>query len=296
MVSTAPHGPSQQAVIRQALKNAGVTPNQISYVEAHGTGTPLGDPIEVQSLWEVLREGRNPEDLCAIGSVKTNIGHLEAAAGIAGLIKTALCLEHRRIPAHLHLRSVNRHLELEQMALRIPVVLEEWSPPTGSRFAGVSSFGFGGTNAHVVLEQAGGAPTLSGQRAANALSTFLRCRRRVRPACANSAIGMLTTSKLTRKSRSNRSALPPMRDVRTLERDGREPEPTLETLLRACEPPHPNRCGPTQTAQVAIPEPAEDRAPVHRAGLAVQRHGTRTVPHSARIPQSSRCLRRHSPE
>ncbi len=151
---TAPHGPAQQAVIRQALENANVSPNQISYVEAHGTGTPLGDPIEVQSLWEVLREQRFPDNPCAIGSVKTNIGHLEAAAGIAGLIKTALCLHHREIAPHLHLQRINSHIPLEKMALVIPTERQPWTTNSGHCFAGVSSFGFGGTNAHIVLEEA----------------------------------------------------------------------------------------------------------------------------------------------
>jgi amino acid adenylation domain-containing protein/non-ribosomal peptide synthase protein (TIGR01720 family) len=151
---TAPHGPAQQAVVRQAMEDAGVTANQISYVEAHGTGTALGDPIEVQSLWEVLKENRLPENQCAIGSVKTNIGHLEAAAGIAGLMKAALCLQHRRLTPHLHLNRINPRIPLENMALVIPTSLQPWTTTNGSRIAGVSSFGFGGTNAHVILEEA----------------------------------------------------------------------------------------------------------------------------------------------
>jgi amino acid adenylation domain-containing protein/non-ribosomal peptide synthase protein (TIGR01720 family) len=151
---TAPHGPAQQAVVRQAIEDARVAASQISYVEAHGTGTALGDPIEVQSLWEVLKENRLPENQCAIGSVKTNIGHLEAAAGIAGLMKAALCLQHRRLTPHLHLNRINPRIPLENMALVIPTSLQPWTTNTGSRIAGVSSFGFGGTNAHVILEEA----------------------------------------------------------------------------------------------------------------------------------------------
>ena len=150
---TAPNGPSQQAVIRQALENAGVKPTQISYVEAHGTGTSLGDPIEVKSLKAVLLEGRDPDQPCWIGSVKTNIGHLEAAAGIAGLIKVVLQLQHREIFPHLHLKQLNRYIRLEGTPLAIPTQRQSWSG-RGSRFAGVSSFGFGGTNCHVILEEA----------------------------------------------------------------------------------------------------------------------------------------------
>ena len=149
---TAPNGPSQQRVIRQALKNAGVAPAQISYVEAHGTGTSLGDPIEVESLQAVLMEGRNPDQTCWIGSVKTNIGHLEAAAGIAGLIKVVLSLQHQEIPSHLHLKQINPYISLEGMPISIPTQKQPWSG--SGRFAGISAFGFGGTNCHAILEEA----------------------------------------------------------------------------------------------------------------------------------------------
>ncbi len=150
---TAPNGPAQQTVVRQALENAEVEPAQISYVEAHGTGTPLGDPIEVKSLKAVLMEGRDSDNPCWIGSVKTNIGHLEAAAGIAGLIKVVLQLQHKEIFPHLHLKQLNRYIRLEGTPLAIPTQRQSWSG-RGSRFAGVSSFGFGGTNCHVILEEA----------------------------------------------------------------------------------------------------------------------------------------------
>ncbi len=151
---TAPNGLSQQQVICQALKNAGVKPAQISYVEAHGTGTSLGDPIEVNSLKEVLMQGRDASEPCWIGSVKTNIGHLEAAAGITGLIKVVLSLQHGEIPPHLHLMQLNPHIDLEDTPLSIPTKRQIWSGGKQRRLAGVSSFGFGGTNAHVVLEEA----------------------------------------------------------------------------------------------------------------------------------------------
>lgn len=151
---TAPNGPSQQAVIRQALKNAGVKPAQISYVEAHGTGTPLGDPIEVKSLKKVLMKDRQPDRPCYIGSVKTNIGHLESAAGMAGLIKVVLALQHQEIPPNLHLKKLNPYIRLKKTPLSIPTEKQKWTVEEGARLAGISSFGFGGTNAHVVLEQA----------------------------------------------------------------------------------------------------------------------------------------------
>ena len=116
------------------------------------TGTALGDPIELSALKTVLMDGRSPEQQCAIGSVKTNIGHLEAAAGIAGLIKTVLALHHRQIPPHLHLETLNPKISLEATPFLIPTTLDSW---TGDRrLAGVSSFGFGGTNAHIILAEA----------------------------------------------------------------------------------------------------------------------------------------------
>ncbi len=156
---TAPNGLFQQAVVRKALANASVTPAQISYVEAHGTGTSLGDPIEVNALKEVLMQGRKPEQPCWIGSVKTNLGHLEAAAGIASLIKVVLSLQHQEIFPHLHLSELNPLIGIADTPLKIPTQRQTWEiPPTFStgdmpRFAGVSSFGFGGTNAHLVLEE-----------------------------------------------------------------------------------------------------------------------------------------------
>jgi acyl transferase domain-containing protein/acyl carrier protein len=151
---TAPNGPSQQAVIRQALENAGVEPAQISYVEAHGTGTSLGDPIEVRSLKAVLAEGRSNDQPCLIGSVKTNIGHLEAAAGMASLLKVVLSLQHKQIPAHLHLKQLNPYISLSGTSFAIPAELQPWNVSTEPRLAGISSFGFGGTNGHIIVEEA----------------------------------------------------------------------------------------------------------------------------------------------
>ena len=151
---TAPNGPSQRAVICQALEKAGVTPAQISYVEAHGTGTSLGDPIEFKSLKAVLMQERSPDQPCWLGSVKTNIGHLESAAGVAGLIKVILAMQHREIPPHLHLNQLNPYVSLEGTTFTIPTEHQPWLTGTQKRLAGVSSFGFGGTNCHVVLEEA----------------------------------------------------------------------------------------------------------------------------------------------
>jgi acyl transferase domain-containing protein/acyl carrier protein len=150
---TAPNGLIQQAVIRQALSNAGVEPHQIGYLEAHGTGTRLGDPIEFDALKAVFTDTLHPGVVCALGSVKTNIGHLEAAAGVAGLIKALLTLQHGTIPPHLHLQTLNPLIALDGTPFVIPTSPQAWPVANQHpRYAGVSSFGFGGTNAHVVLE------------------------------------------------------------------------------------------------------------------------------------------------
>ncbi|MGH2353853.1 MAG: type I polyketide synthase, partial [Chloroflexota bacterium] len=151
---TAPNSEAQKVVLRRALANAAVLPEQIGYVEAHGTGTPLGDPIEMEALREVLGAARPNGATCAVGSVKTNFGHLEAAAGIAGIIKTALALHHEAIPPHLHFRRLNRNMSLEGTPFVIPTAALPWRRGEAARFAGVSSFGWSGTNAHLVLQEA----------------------------------------------------------------------------------------------------------------------------------------------
>lgn len=150
---TVPNGPAQQALLRKALASAKLTASDIDYVEAHGTGTPLGDPIELDSLSKVFsdRDGRQP---LVLGSVKTNLGHLEAAAGIAGFIKTVLALGHQHIPAHLNFRQLTPHVSEGVSRMRIAAAGMDWPATEAPRRAGVSSFGVSGTNAHVVLEQA----------------------------------------------------------------------------------------------------------------------------------------------
>jgi len=151
---TVPNGPSQQDVIRKALGDARVDAAEIQYVEAHGTGTSLGDPIEVQALAAVLGQGRSPSHPLAIGSVKTNVGHLESAAGVAGLMKVVLALQHEKIPPHLHLQKLNPHIAWHEIPVVVPTKGAPWPAGPERRFAGVSSFGFSGTNAHVVVEEA----------------------------------------------------------------------------------------------------------------------------------------------
>jgi acyl transferase domain-containing protein/acyl carrier protein len=152
---TAPNGLAQAEVIRTAWRDAGVRASDIGYVETHGTGTLLGDPIEVSALGSVLAAADvRRERPCAIGSVKTNIGHLEAAAGIAGLIKVILALQHREIPPSLHVQHLNPHIPWDDLPVVVPRRAGPWEEIAGRRVAGVSSFGFSGTNAHVVVEGA----------------------------------------------------------------------------------------------------------------------------------------------
>src|SRR6516225_10084226 len=151
---TVPNGVAQQRVITQALECAGVAAGDVGYLEAHGTGTSLGDPIEVQAAGAVLGDGRDESRPLLIGSVKTNIGHLEAAAGIAGLIKVILSLEHEELPKHLHFRNPSPLIPWNRLAVRVVEEATAWERNGRPRVAGVSSFGFSGTNAHVILEEA----------------------------------------------------------------------------------------------------------------------------------------------
>ena len=150
---TVPNGPSQEKVIKSALVDAKLKPEQISYIEAHGTGTPLGDPIEIGALSNVFKAHTTP---LYVGSVKTNIGHLEMAAGVAGLMKLALALQNRQLPAHLHLHTPNPHIDWQSSPVQVPTTRMDWPalPAASERIGGVSSFGFSGTNAHVIVAEA----------------------------------------------------------------------------------------------------------------------------------------------
>lgn len=157
---TVPNGLAQQQVIEQALADGKLDPATITHIEAHGTGTSLGDPIEIEALKKVYG-APSEAGPCAISSIKTNIGHLEAAAGIAGIIKTVLTLQHQTLPPHLHLQQLNPSIHLDDSRFQIPDALQTWETANATpRRAGVSSFGFSGTNAHVVLEEA---PTSSAE-------------------------------------------------------------------------------------------------------------------------------------
>jgi polyketide synthase 13 len=150
----APSAEAQRALLAQVYAEGGpVAPNELDYVETHGTGTALGDPVEAGALGAVLGAGRAPDQPLLIGSVKTNLGHLEAAAGIAGLVKTVLALHHGNVPKQLHFSEPSPHIDFEASALRVVTEAEPWPRYSGSATAGVSAFGFGGTNAHVLIQE-----------------------------------------------------------------------------------------------------------------------------------------------
>ncbi|MGH8083420.1 MAG: type I polyketide synthase, partial [Lysobacter sp.] len=151
---TVPNPDAQVALIKRVCEEAGIEPGQLQYMEAHGTSTPVGDPIEAKALGRALAIGRKPGSKCYVGSVKTNIGHTEAAAGVAGLIKTALALKHKIIPPHINLKTINPDIDIASMPYEIPTEVTAWPEHEGPARAGVNSFGFGGTNAHVLLEEA----------------------------------------------------------------------------------------------------------------------------------------------
>ncbi len=151
---TAPNGLAQQDVMRHALRTAQVRPDQVGMMEMHGTGTVLGDPIEVEAIAEVLGQPGQDTEPLLLGAAKTNVGHLEAASGVVGLIKTVLCLTNEAVPPPVHFERLNPHISLEGTRLVVPTASEPWPRSETRRIAGVSAFGFGGTNAHVLVEEA----------------------------------------------------------------------------------------------------------------------------------------------
>ncbi len=151
---TAPSATRQAAVIAEAQEMAGIAPETIGYIEAHGTGTHIGDPIEIAALTRVFRRSTEARGFCAVGAVKSNVGHLDSAAGVTGLIKAALAVRNGQVPASLHFESPNPEIDFASSPFFVNTRLQEWPLPGSPRRAGVSSFGLGGTNAHAVLEEA----------------------------------------------------------------------------------------------------------------------------------------------
>jgi acyl transferase domain-containing protein len=151
---TVPNPAAQESLIRLVTKQAGIEPADIRYIEAHGTGTAVGDPLEAKALGAAIGAYRAPSDPVVIGSVKANIGHLEAASGIAGLIKTALCLKYATVPPLANFETPNPRIPFAELGLELPLQAQPLSGTPGKRYVGVNSFGYGGTNAHVVLQEA----------------------------------------------------------------------------------------------------------------------------------------------
>ncbi|WNZ59217.1 beta-ketoacyl synthase N-terminal-like domain-containing protein [Myxococcus sp. MxC21-1] len=203
---TVPNGDAQQQVLRAALANANVAPSDVDYIEAHGTGTSLGDPIEVRAVANVLGEGRTPEQRLLMGSVKTSIGHLEAAAGIAGLIKVVLAHRHGVIPPHLHLKKLNSHIELNGFPLDIPTQVTAWPERARPRIAGISAFGLSGTNAHILVEEAPRPEPVKAQAERGAQVLALSAKTKGRSRSSRSESGSTSLS-----GRSCRSRMSPTR-------------------------------------------------------------------------------------
>src|SRR5437879_6224221 len=182
---TAPSVEGQSEVIAEALAMADVTADTIGYVEAHGTGTPLGDPIEMAALTEAFRQTSEKRQYCAIGSVKTNVGHLDAAAGVTGLIKTVLQLQHKQLVPSLHYEEPNPKIDFVNSPFYVNTKLQEWKSEGRPRRAGVSSFGIGGTNAHVVLEEAPEREASGGARGLQLLTMSAKTSTALEAATAN---------------------------------------------------------------------------------------------------------------
>ncbi|WP_160717760.1 non-ribosomal peptide synthetase/type I polyketide synthase [Chitinophaga solisilvae] len=190
---SAPNGVAQQQLIHKALHQAGISAAEVQYIETHGTGTRLGDPVEVQALNAVYGRSRSKEQPLLLGAVKSNIGHLEAAAGIAGLMKTVLCLQHRQIPANIHFQTPNRFIPWDDMPVQVVNRLTPWQPASGIRRGAVSAFGLSGTNAHVILEEA---PAVQAVRKAEPPALPLLLSARSQPALNELALrtaGLLKT-------------------------------------------------------------------------------------------------------
>ncbi|MET0647637.1 MAG: type I polyketide synthase [Pyrinomonadaceae bacterium] len=202
---TVPSGPAQAAVIERALRQAGASPLDVDYVEAHGTGTALGDPIEIEALAKVYGEGRTLQNPLLTGSVKTNIGHLEPAAGVAGLVKLLLAFRHKTLPAHLHFTRPNPHVAWDDIPVRVVNTPSPWEGHARRRLAGLSAFGFSGTNAHAIIEEPPAAP-----QAASDVAPPLACHILTLSAKTEEALRELAARYeewLTRRPEADRAAL-----------------------------------------------------------------------------------------
>jgi acyl transferase domain-containing protein len=201
---TVPNGSAQQAVVRAALKAGRLHPHDVDYIEAHGTGTALGDPIELEALAAVLGKNRAADRPLRVGSVKTNFGHLESAAGIAGLIKVVLSMGHEEIPGQLHFHNLNPRISLDGAPIEVPTKAIAWPRSERPRIAGVSSFGFSGTNAHVILQE----PPAAKDPATSPQSPDRTAHLMVLSASSEMALRKLSAAYAERLAKERESALP----------------------------------------------------------------------------------------
>ena len=282
---TAPNGPAQEALIRDALASGGVDPGDVDYVEAHGTGTVLGDPIEVRALGAVLARDRGADNPLVIGSVKTNFGHTVAAAGVAGVLKVVLALQHGEIPPHLGFHTPNPYIPWDELPLVVPTAPRPWPRRGPPRTAGVSSFGMGGTNAHAVIAEApAAAPAPGAPRSVELLTlsakteTALRQRaadlqHRLEAAEAPSLADVCFTANVGRAHLEHRLAIPSasIADLtRTLAgvAEGTATSRVLAGTVRPTEPPKIAFLFTGQGAQYAgMGRELYDVEPVFRAAL-----------------------------
>ncbi len=201
-----PSGDAQAALVRQACARAGVRPQDIQFIEAHGTGTPVGDPIEAAALGSVVGLDRDADSPCLLGSVKSNIGHLEAGAGVAGVMKAALAIHHGCIPPNLHFEAPSPQIDMEALRLRVPTQVETWPQTDGNpRLAGVNSFGFGGSNAHALLAET---PRDKSRSERNGAGTSAANRTFLLPLSARSKEALEELAKRHRDFLANRTDLP----------------------------------------------------------------------------------------
>jgi acyl transferase domain-containing protein len=238
---TSPSVYGQAEVISEALANAGVEARSISYVEAHGTATPLGDPIEIRALTKAFRASTDKKQFCAVGSVKSNVGHLDAAAGVASLIKTVLALKHRQLPPSLHYKTPNPKCEFGESPFYVNAELADWQPVNGVRRAGVSSFGVGGTNAHLILEEAplsqatASETTIPAARGASAEASALAARERhvhLLVVSAETETALETaTSNLAAHLQSTEAETQALHDVAYTLQVGRQPFPHRRAVV-----------------------------------------------------------------
>ena len=281
---TVPNGPAQEAVIRAALADAGVEPAEIGYVEAHGTGTSLGDPIEVRALGAALGAGRAADDPLLVGSVKTNIGHLEAAAGIAGVIKVVLALAARRIPPHLHFNTPSPHIAVGRISTQGAVPAgQPWPRGARPRLAGVSSFGFSGTNAHAIIEEA--PQTAAAVPRRRGRCSACRCRRAAMPRSSRSRHAMpMRSPPMTYNSPTSSTLSPPAERISAsalavVAGDAHD-RPARRCVRRRRRAP----CRASPRHRRPRPD-RRYRFPVHRPGRAIPRHEPRTLRSLASIPR-----------